>query len=513
MRPTFNCEQEAISRRAALAAGAAAGLGPLATSAAADSGQVDPTAGDRRIGALQYKPDYVFDIAPAVVSPLGQPTGAILVNGRDPGPEVRYREGDMFRVLIKNRLDTPTTVHWHGLIVPNWMDGVPDITQIPIHSGQSFLVEYPLVQTGSYWYHSHVGLQEQIGLHGPFIIEEKQPPYAYDHDVTCFCTDWVNQDPYTLIPQIRGHQPQTEAVKTPSGTLYNLPGATKPFNVDINYPGFLFNGGSNANPWVFNCRKGDRLRLRLINGATSASFRVALDGHEMEVIQCDGNPCVPVKADSICMAVAERYDVLVTIKETGSFTLHWCGLGEPDQVVGVINAGGDGKPNLERPSFGPRTAGMGNYGAFRSPNDTRPPEGPVRTIELDLGGDMARYLWSMGGEYYPEAYVPKDIADAEPLNIEYGERVRVRLTNKTEMWHPMHLHGHFYRLLAKPGDWGQRDAILKDTVGVGPGQVVDFEFYADNPGHWFFHCHNLYHLAAGMARVFHYGVDSVGSEP
>jgi FtsP/CotA-like multicopper oxidase with cupredoxin domain len=211
------------------------------------------------------------------------------------------------------------------------------------------------------------------------------------------------------------------------------------------------------------------------------------------------------------MAVAERYDVLVTIKKSGTFTLHWCALGQAEQVVGVIDAGGNGKPNLGRPAFGSRVAGMGHYGSLRSPHDTQPPAGPVRTFNIELGGNMKDYLWSMSGEYLNEAFVPKYIADAAPLNIEYGERVRIRFTNKTMMWHPMHLHGHFYRLLSKAGRWDQPNAILKDTVGVGPGQHVDIEFYADNPGHWIFHCHNLYHLAAGMGRIFHYGVNPVGA--
>ncbi|MED5506723.1 MAG: multicopper oxidase domain-containing protein, partial [Planctomycetota bacterium] len=117
---------------------------------------------------------------------------------------------------------------------------------------------------------------------------------------------------------------------------------------------------------------------------------------------------------------------------------------------------------------------------------------------------MKRYLWSMAGEYYPELYVPE--GDAGPLEVRRGERVRIRFTNSTMMYHPMHLHGHFYRVLAKPGEWDQPDAPLKDTVAVGPGQRIDIEFTADNPGHWFFHCHNLYHLASGMARQVRYVV-------
>jgi FtsP/CotA-like multicopper oxidase with cupredoxin domain len=128
----------------------------------------------------------------------------------------------------------------------------------------------------------------------------------------------------------------------------------------------------------------------------------------------------------------------------------------------------------------------------------------VQTFDIDLGGVMNRYLWSMAGEYYPEPFAPE--GNAGPLRIREGQRVRVRFTNSTKMFHPMHLHGHFFRLLPKPGAWADAMAPLKDTVGVGPGEKVDIEFIADNPGSWFFHCHNLYHLAAGMARVVRYEV-------
>lgn len=496
------------TRRAVLTAGAALPIALAGTYARSDAANDAASVSEVRSGALSPRPDYVFDITQKKLAPLGVPVDAIVVNGQTPGPEIRYTQGDMFRVLLQNHLDTPTTVHWHGLIVPNWMDGVPNLTQLPIGPKQSFLVEYPIRQAGSYWYHSHYQLQEQVGLHGPYIIDEKNPSHDYDHDVTCFANDWLNQSPYGIVPQIRGEAKKTEAVETPAGDRYGLPGEKKPYNVDVNYPGFVLNAGTNEKPWTFECKVGDRLRLRLINGATSATFRVALDGHEMMIIACDGTPCAPITVDNIVVAVAERYDVLVTIKESGTFTLHWACVGQAQQVVGVIHTTDAApKPNLARPTFGPRTGGMTAYGDLRAPHETTLPDGPVKTFEIDLGGMMKEYLWTMSGQLYPEVYVPKEKVDAEPLNIEYGDRVRVRITNSTMMFHPMHVHGHFFRLLAEPGKWDQRDAVIKDTVGVGPGQRVDFEFYADNPGHWFFHCHNLFHLAAGMARVFHYGVN------
>ncbi len=506
-----------FSRREILAAGAVLPL-VAARPGAALAKTVSPADAPRNFLPVAPKPDYVLQVTEKSISPLGKPTEATLVNGKLPGTEIRYREGDMCRVVIQNNFKDSTfpsgttSVHWHGLIVPSWMDGVPDLTQFPIGSDQSFYVEFPIVQTGTYWYHSHSGLQEQLGLYGPFIVEERSPIHAYDHDVTCMANDWLNQSPYDIVPEIRGEKPKTDAVKAPSGDLYNLPGAKADFDIDVNYPGFMLNGASNENPWAYKCSPGDRLRLRLINAGTSTTFRVALDDHEMTVIACDGNPCEPFVVDSLVIAVAERYDVLVTVKNSGAFSLHWCALGQSNQVVGVIDAGSSSaKPNMDRPDFGKRIGGMGYYDQIKAPGDSQWPEGPANEIEIEFGGVMDKYLWSMGGQFYPEPYVPKEMATSKSMSIEAGQRVRVRLVNKTRMWHPMHLHGHSFRVLARNGEWSQRNAPIKDTVGVGPWEEVDIEFFADNPGRWFFHCHNLYHFAAGMASVFQYGANPSSS--
>ncbi len=490
------------SRRDAIVAGTAGAMAPFMFLGSAQGRSKPPQddAAPAGSGVMPSapKPDYVFDIESRSVAPLGTPTDAILVNGTNPGTEIRYTEGDMFKVLLNNTMQNPCTVHWHGMIVPNYMDGVPKITQYPLAPGQSVFMEYPLRQTGSYWYHSHYGLQEQQGLRGPLIIEEKRPVHDYDKDITVFMTDWLDQSPYGIIPQIRNEQTQTSAVKTPVAGGEPFPGE-KPFGIDVDYPGYLMNGKSLEDPWTMQVRQGDRLRLRLINGSTATFFRVDLEDHDMEIIAADGQPVVPTTAGNVVIAIAERYDVLVTIKKSGSFTLNAAALGTKRKVAGVLHTpGASKKPTIGRPTWRGVSGGIADYAALKSPYPTILPEGPVRTFEIDLGGKMSGYLWSMANEYYPEMFVPE--GDASPLQIRYKDRVRVRFTNSTMMYHPMHLHGHFYRLLSKPGAWDETHAPLKDTVAVGPGQKIDIEFYADNPGQWFFHCHNLYHLAAGMAR-------------
>jgi len=148
--------------------------------------------------------------------------------------------------------------------------------------------------------------------------------------------------------------------------------------------------------------------------------------------------------------------------------------------------------------------GFTDYAALKSPYPTTLPDGPIKKFKIDLGGDMKKYLWSMEGQYYPELYSPD--GKAEPLVVNAGDRVRFRFTNSTMMYHPMHLHGHFFRILPQAGQWDAPHAPLKDSFAVGPTQKLDIEFFADNPGRWFFHCHNLYHLASGMARVVQYEV-------
>lgn len=488
-----------ISRRQILSAGAALPLawtiGSNARAAEAPSAAGPP---------MQVKADYTLNVAAESYGPIGSPIEATLVNGTFPGPEIRYREGDVFRVTVNNRLAVPTSVHWHGMIVPNYMDGVPGVTQAPMDPSASVFYEYPLRQSGTYWYHSHYELQEQTGLAGPLIVEAKDEPYSYDHDVVVMISDWLDQAADTVVPQLRMEQPPTAATKMrPPGGLA-LPNG-KPFGVDVYYPGYLMNGKSNSEPWSLKVRQGDRLRLRIINGSASSFYRMMLDGHQLEVIAADGQPVTPVTCDSLMLGAAERYDALVTIGASGSFTLHAAALGTSDQVVGVIHTmPNPGPANTKPPAFNGATCGFDDYAAFKSPFPTTLPDGPIKTFNVELGGQMKKYLWSMDGMYFPEIYSPD--GKATPFKINYGDRVRIRFTNSTMMYHPMHLHGHFFRVLAQAGKWDEPIAPLKDTVAVGPKQAIDIEFFADNPGRWFFHCHNMYHMLAGMARVVEYVV-------
>lgn len=453
--------------------------------------------------AVRYPVTKSLSIDWTEVSPDGTPVKAITVNGKLPGDGIRVREGDHVRFVVENRMaKDSSSVHWHGLLVPCPMDGVPGVTSYPIEPRGVAVYEYPIRQSGTYWYHSHTGLQEQRGLSGPFIIEAKNEPLAYDQEYVVFLQDWLHTDPDEIIPNLRKGGMKMDGMKMPvdkkdmKGMDHSKHAGMKmPMDktdlADVAYPTFLCNGRSPKDPQVFAANVGDRVRLRVINGSASTYFKFKVDGHPIEVTHCDGQPIKPVKADWFLIGTGERYDIIVRLEKSGCFAVRGMAQDGSGTAIGLL-CSRDAKPMAEM--------GMamweGEEFAYQdavAPSETTLPDGPVRVVKLALNGDMMKYVWTINDQIYPKA---------EPLPIKAGERIRVELSNHTMMYHPMHLHGHFFRLLGVAGE--ERFAPLKDTLSVAPKQSLAFEFFADNPGRWFFHCHNLYHFEAGMARVFEY---------
>jgi multicopper oxidase len=491
-------EEKALSRRAVLRTAASlAGAGSAAWTARA--GAAEPGARSASVaGQPPYVPrpdptQYVLRVGRSTMNPDGKkPMPAVVVNQRLPGPEIRMREGDSFRAAVENGLgDGPTAIHWHGVLVPAGMDGVPGVSTTPIPPGQVYIYEYPIRQSGTYWYHSHVGFQEQMGCFGPFIIEPRDEPLRTDHDAVVMLSDWLHRSPEEVFAELRGR---------PAAAPGGMPGMQGMAAMarkggadlsDVKYDAFLLNGKAPDAPWTLAARPGERIRLRLVNAGASTYFQVKLDGHPLQVTHADGLAVEPVTVDHLLMGMAESYDVVVALGKAGSYTLHATAQDGSGQAIGVLHTP-DAKPEPNRAM--PTFSGKGlEYAALRAPASTVLPAGPRRTFRLPLQGDMAKYVWMIDGQVWP---------DADPLLIEQGERVEIELVNQTMMWHPMHLHGHFFRVLQGAGD----RCPLKHTVNVAPGQTVKIEFGADNPGRWFFHCHNTYHLEAGMAREFVYRV-------
>jgi len=276
------------------------------------------------------------------------------------------------------------------------------------------------------------------------------------------------------------------------------------FATDVPYDGLMINGTTPEAPWTKAVKPGSRARLRLINGSGSTYFRVAIDGLPLQVIACDGEPIVPQEVENLVLATGQRYDVLVTVPSGASHTIHAAALGLDKQALGLLHAS-DAKPvvNDRRPNFaGPTLA----VETLASPYETSLPRAPDKTFKIALTGNMQRYLWQMNGVSWPEAFAKFEGVTIEEsyYDVNLGDVVRFDLVNETPMVHPMHLHGHVFRVLYDGQD--PATAPVRDTVSVPAKGKVSIEFLADNPGKWFWHCHNAWHLAAGMAQGVRYVV-------
>ncbi|MEW5251121.1 multicopper oxidase domain-containing protein [Microbulbifer sp. 2201CG32-9] len=486
----------------------------------------------------------------------GNPVQAITINGQLPGPTLEFVEGDYAVMHVVNRMPKPITIHWHGLLVPNNMDGVPYVNNAPIMPGHSFTYEFPIRQAGTYWYHSHFGLQEQYGLSGPIIIHPRQPSPDAPADQIIMLSDWNDERPEETMRKLkRGNEgfairtgnAQTLTGAIEAGTmgsvfrrnLYSLINAEVS---DIAYDAVITNG---ATEWYLDQPAGRKVRLRVINGSASSYFYLNYAGGPMEVIAADGQDLEPVKLDRLLIAVAETYDILVTVPHGRSLefratnfdgsnhTSSWIGHGTKvpapdierpniyryaarmsDQMIkgikmrrrhpqGMHMPDADTITTIEGPVF---TGGNveqrppAPYQQLRSPVSTAlPAHAPTRVVKLTLTGDMKRYVWSMNG---------KTLNQDAYIRIRKGENVRFVMINKTMMRHPMHLHGHFFRVVNGQGDYSP----LKHTVDVAPMSTTMIEFAANEEKDWFFHCHILYHLESGMARIVHYEGTQVSPE-
>jgi len=513
-------------------------------------------------------------IGHSALSVGGRSGHAVTVNGVLPAPLIRLREGQDVRIHVENTLDEDTSIHWHGLILPFHMDGVPGVSFPGIPPRQSFTYEFPVRQSGTYWYHSHSGLQEQAGHYGPLVIDPAEAdPVAYDREHVIVLSDWTflhphqvmaklksqggyfNRNRQTLAGMLRENDPEERMslserlmwgrMRMDPADIADVTGATYTY---------LINGHGPRENWTGLFRPGERVRLRIINASSMTIFNVRIPGLPMTVVQADGQNVRPVETDEFQISVAETYDAIVTPQEDRAYTL----------VAESIDRSGMGRATLaprlgmaapvpplrRRPTLGMRDMGMsgmghgamehGGAGAMshdmRDPavvapsvtagvgvdmiapmpvdrtgdrplglenephrvltyhqlaplvpfHDTRP---PTRSIDIQLTGNMERFMWSFDGRKFNEG--------SEPIRFARNERVRVNLINRSMMNHPIHLHGHFFEVVT--GMAGGNP--VKHTVNVMPGGTASFDLTADAPGDWAFHCHLLYHMHAGMMNV------------
>ncbi len=476
---------------------------------------------------------YHLTISEKTVNFTGKNRTAMVVNNSIPGPTLTFTEGQYAVIYIKNDMNVETSVHWHGLLLPAFEDGVPYLNTPPIEPGTEFKFEFPIKQSGTYWYHSHTGLQEQRGVYGAIVIEPKKKTLKYDYSLTVVLSDWTNENPNNVLKTLKrgsewysikkGNVTSLNRVLKEKGLgaqikmwLKRMPGVDLS---DVYFDAYFANGKKIQH---YNKYKpGDRIRLRVINAATSTYFWLNAGGEPLLIVSADGNDVVPVETNKVLIAIAETYDFIITIPKNNSIEFRATAQDGTGQTSVLL---GKGKPiealNIQKPNLVDMMKKMAkmnmsdsssmnmsennnmmmdtakikkfSYDILRAKHSTViSPNLPVKKITLNLTGNMWRYIWSING---------KTLSEADKIKIKKGEKVQITLINKTMMHHPMHLHGHFFRVLNKQGNFSP----LKHTVDVPPMGKVVIEFDANEQNDWFFHCHNLYHLKAGMARIISY---------
>ena len=537
---------------------------------------------------------------------------AMTINGSLPGPTLRFTEGDDAVIRVKNDLKEDTSLHWHGILLPNDQDGVPHVNMAPITPGETREFRFHLRHGGTFWYHSHSGLQEQLGIYGSIVITPKGGErIKTDHDLVVVLSDWTNESPYDVLAQLRAGR-ETQQIK--KGTAQSIVGAIQhdalpdmikrsmkrmpPMDFsDVGYDAFLANGKPAAE---FPAQPGETVRLRLINASAASYYHLEYAGGPMQIIAADGTDVQPVTTGRFLFAIAETYDLLVKVPaKGGAWELRATtqdGTGHSSLFIGMGER--HAAPDVPKPNIYKPMAGMGDMGGMSGTSDKKgkdsmkgmdhsgmagmgegdmaapappmdhstmagmksmspskpamkmdsmadmkgmdhstmpmpdekqssaamkdmPPMAgmqsmddperpgspyeklralrstaisdsrPLREYTFRLTGDMIRFVWTLDG---------KTFSEADMINVRQGEKVRFTFINDSMMHHPMHLHGHFFRLLTSAGNLSP----MKHTIDVPPMTSHTIEFAADEPGDWMMHCHVLYHLAIGMARVVHY---------
>lgn len=391
-------------------------------------------------------------------------------------------EGEKFNVLLENHTSQPTCVHWHGLILPNSQDGIPYVTQAPILPGEKYYYNFNIVQQGTYWMHSHYRFQEQQLLSAPLIIYQNEDEAKNANQVVMFIEDFTFQNPEAIFANLKAN-----AAKMPAMPM------KRDLN-DVTFDAFLTNRKTLQQPDIVAVKPGQEIRLRVINGSAATNFYVHTGSLKGRAIAVDGQAILPLEDTEFLLATAERVDILVTIpKEGGVFPILAKGEGTAMQT-GLILVTSDALiPKLSEKNQ--ETTGAFNYLQEKKLQALTPlASKPVdRTLLVNLEGNMAKYIWMINGEAWP---------NTTPLIVKQGERVEIIFDNKTEMEHPMHLHGHFFQVTEIDGV--TVSGAKRDTILVLPKTKLKVQFDADNPGIWMLHCHNLYHMHAGMMTTINY---------
>jgi FtsP/CotA-like multicopper oxidase with cupredoxin domain len=413
----------------------------------------------------------------SLVGPANPKTAVWAYGAAVPGPELRFRQGERLRIEVENALPADTTVHFHGVRLPNAMDGVPHLTQAPIAgNGGRFVYEFDLPDAGTYWYHPHLGSPEQVGrgLYGALIIEEREPPEV-DRDLVWVLSDWRLDREARIREDFMSFMDASHAGRI--GNTVTVNGAVRE---------------------TFAVRAGERIRLRLINASNARIYGLNFEGHEPWLIALDGHPIAPRRIERVVLGPAMRAEVIfdcVAAPGSRHRVVDDFYQRRPYRMLDVVYEGAPASRN----GFEPPKA--------LAPNPVAAPEIPqAQRHRIVFGGGMMGAMpsqrehrgmfWTVNGKVLPEGHhhpLPM-------LTLERGKSYVMELVNDTSWHHPIHLHGHVFRVLQRNGkavaglEWG-------DTVLIDPDSRAEIAFVADNPGDWMLHCHVLEHQASGMMAV------------
>lgn len=484
---------------------------------------------------------YELNIDYKAVNFSGEQAQAMAINDSIPAPVLEFTQGDTAVIQVSNHTDYEASIHWHGLLLPQEQDGVPYLTFFPIKPGETFEYRFDLTHAGTYWYHSHTRIDEQRGQYGTIIVHPKDG-YAEstDYDVVVQLSDWTDENPLDVLKNLK-KDGDWYAYKKDS--VISIKGYLKNSNLnawlsnrwqrmegmdvsDVAYDAFLANGETKLQ-LVPTAKAGDRVRVRLINSGASTYFDIQQKSGAFEVIAADGVDVQPIKVNEIRMGMAETYDLIITIPESGAYEF---AANSIDGSGGVRVTLGSGQatpsPNPARPNLFAKmahgqdhsmhemdeqnmeakhlnhhdhqvmdaqqntVAGKLNYKMLKT-RQAVSYQGELQEFTLTLTGDMESYNWSFNNT---------PLSEADAIKIDRGKTVRFHFKNESMMHHPLHLHGHFFKVVSGNGDYD----VLKHTVDVPPMGNITIEFAANAEKDWLFHCHNLYHAKTGMARVVRY---------
>lgn len=497
-------------------------------------------------------------VSEKMITVNGKSSMATLINDSLPAPTLKMQEGDTVTIRVHNQLNESTSIHWHGLLVPFEMDGVPGISFDGIPAGSTFTYKFKLIQSGTYWYHSHTGFQEQTGMRGAIVIEPKgRERYPIEEDHVILLSDWTHRDPHNLLKLLKQradfdnyHLPDfkkllSDIAATDLEAAFDkrktwnqmrmMPTDFTDLSGETTFT-YLMNGKTTAANWTQLVKAGQPVKLRFINGSAQTIFDVRIPGLKMKVVATDGIDVSPVDIDDFRIGVAETYDVIVTPTKDAHtiFAQNIDRSGYVATTLATKKGARPAIPAMDKIEWLTMADMMGAMGANGYKAKHAKTEYDFKTdmrvdsarINIDDPGINLRkidrkvlnysQLRSVGDEIMAEQRKPtREIEihltgnmeryiwaldgimfkDAPPVNIKPGERVRITLVNDTMMNHPMHLHGMWSDLRAPDGDF----QVRKHTIMVQPAQKISFDVTGE-AGRWAWHCHLLYHMEAGMFR-------------